>query len=80
MPSTGEFAHLHPAHDGSLHLALPADLAADLVTRGWGRITRGPAPASPPASCMVYGPRDDAELVTVRSIVAASHAYAAGII
>ena len=42
--------------------------------------TRGPAPASPPASCMVYGPRDEDELATVRSIVAASHAYATGII
>src|SRR4029077_132228 len=34
VPSVGEFAHLHPSYDGSLHLALPADLAADLITRG----------------------------------------------
>ena len=37
VPQVGEFAHLHPAHDGSLHLVLPPDLAADVVTQGWGR-------------------------------------------
>lgn len=29
VPEVGEFVHLHPAHDGSLHLALPTELAAD---------------------------------------------------
>ena len=78
MPSVGEFAHLHPSYDGSLHLALPADLAADLVTRGWGRMHPWAGTRLSPGFVMVYGPRDDAELDTVQSIVAASHAYATG--
>ena len=31
-----------------------------------------------PGFMLVYGPRDDDELATVRGIVAASHAYATG--
>ena len=78
VPSVGEFAHLHPSYDGSLHLTLPADLAADLVTRGWGRMHPWAGTRLSPGFVMVYGPRDDEELDTVQSIVAASHAYATG--
>lgn len=78
VPSTGEFAHLHPAYDGSLHLTLPPDLAADLVTRGWGRMHPWAGTRLTPGFVMVYGPRDDNELATVQGIVAASHAYATG--
>jgi len=78
VPRTGEFAHLHPGDDGSLHLALPPALAADAIAKGWGvahplagiRLTQG--------MVMIYGPRDTAELDTVAAIVAASHAYATG--
>jgi phospholipase/carboxylesterase len=78
VPEVGEFAHLHPEYDGSLHLALPPDLAADVVAKGWGtphpwagsRLTAG--------FTMVFGPRTEAELETVAGIVAASHAYASG--
>jgi phospholipase/carboxylesterase len=74
----GEFAHLHPDHDGSLHLALPPALAGDAVAKGWAvahplagiRLARG--------MVMVYGPRDAAELDVVTGIVATSHAYATG--
>jgi len=76
VPSVGEFAHLHPTYDGSLHLALPADLAADVVTRGRGRMHPWAGTRLSPGFVMVYGPRDDAELATVQGIVAASHAYA----
>ena len=31
VPAVGEFAHLHPEYDGSLHVALPPALAADGV-------------------------------------------------
>lgn len=73
----GEFAHLHPSYDGSLHLALPPALARDVVAKGWGvahplagiRLARG--------MVMVYGPRDHAELEIVAGIAASSHAYAA---
>jgi phospholipase/carboxylesterase len=78
VPSAGEFAHLHPAYDGSLHLALPPELAADAVAKGWAvahplagiRLARG--------MVMVYGPRDETELEIVATIVEASHAFATG--
>jgi phospholipase/carboxylesterase len=78
VPRVGEFAHLHPGHDGSLHLALPPALAADAIARGWAiahplagiRLARG--------MVMIYGPRDETELDLVSGIVATSHAYATG--
>ena len=76
VPSVGEFAHQHPAHDGSLHLALPPELVADAVAKGWAaahplagiRLARG--------MVMVYGPRDENELHLVAAMVETSHAYA----
>jgi phospholipase/carboxylesterase len=78
VPSVGEFAHLHPSYDGCLHLALPADLAGDLVTRGWGRMHPWAGTRLSPGFVMVYGPRDETELATVAGVVATSHAYALG--
>ena len=78
VPSVGEFAHQHPTYDGSLHLALPPELVADAVAKGWAvahplagiRLARG--------MVMVYGPRDEGELHVVAAMVATSHAYATG--
>jgi phospholipase/carboxylesterase len=78
VPGAGEFAHLHPGHDGSLHLALPPALAADAIVKRWAvahplagiRLARG--------MVMIYGPRNTAELATVAGIVETSHAYATG--
>ena len=78
VPRAGEFAHLHPGYDGSLHLALPPALAADAVAKGWAvahplagiRLARG--------MVMVFGPRDADELDTVVGIVETSHAFATG--
>jgi len=78
VPQYGEFAHLHPAYDGSLHLALPPDLAADACARGWGRPHMWAGTRLSPGFVMVHGPRDEDELTAVVAIVAASHAYAAG--
>ncbi|KQZ70797.1 luciferase family protein [Nocardioides sp. Root151] len=78
VPGFGEFAHLHPSYDGSLHLVLPADLAADVTTKGWGRPHMWAGTRLSPGFTLVHGPRDDDELVTVRGIVAASHAHASG--
>jgi phospholipase/carboxylesterase len=76
VPSAGEFAHIHPEYDGSLHLSLPVPLAFDALRKGW-------AVAHPLAGIqltsgmvMIFGPRDEAELETVLGIVAASHSYA----
>ena len=78
VPQFGEFAHLHPAYDGSLHLVLPPDLAADVSTKGWGRPHMWAGTRLSPGFMLVHGPRDDDELATVGGIVAASHAYANG--
>lgn len=78
VPEAREFAHLHPEHDGSMHLALPPRLAGDVVAKGWGtphpwaggRLTSG--------FTLVFGPRDEAELEVVTAIATASHHWAAG--
>ena len=78
VPSVGEFAHVHPEHDGSLHLALPPAHAADAVAKGWAVAHPLAGIRVTPGMVLVYGPRDDAELLTVTGIVEASHAYATG--
>jgi phospholipase/carboxylesterase len=78
VPQVGEFAHLHPAHDGSLHLVLPTDLAADVSAKGWGRPHMWAGTRLSPGFMMVYGPRNEEELATVLGIVTASHAFASG--
>jgi phospholipase/carboxylesterase len=78
VPQAGEFAHLHPEYDGSLHMALPPALAREAIAKGWGvahplagiRLARG--------MVMIYGPRNDAELDVVTGILQTSLAYATG--
>jgi hypothetical protein len=74
-----EFAHLHGAEDGSLHLMLPPELAVDAIDKGWAELhpmaRRGVAP---PTLVMLYGPRDEAELATIWQLVQASYAFARG--
>ena len=61
----GEFAHLHPGYDGSLHLALPPALAADRSPRA-GRVAHPLAGVRlTPGMVMCYGPRDADELDVV---------------
>ncbi|MGH8728405.1 MAG: luciferase family protein [Burkholderiales bacterium] len=67
-----EFAHIHPAHDGSLHVALPRDAYDKVLAQGWGE----PHPIS--GTMMVFGPRDAEELEIVFGIVRASYDYARG--
>ena len=74
-----EFAHLHPASDGSLHMALPPDVVEAAIANGWAE--RHPLAGKhglPGNIVMVYGPRDEAELATVADLVRASHAHATG--
>ncbi len=80
VPSAGEFAHVHPGHDGSLHLALPMTLAADLVAKGWGVAHPFAGVRLTPGFVMLFGPRDDAELETVLGVVRTSHAWASGLV
>lgn len=74
-----EFAHIHPHPDnGSMHLRLPPEDAREVIAKGWGEnhylVTQGRLPEG---LIMVFSPRDDDELETVKAIVARSHAYAA---
>jgi hypothetical protein len=74
-----EFAHLHGASDGSLHLMLPVSVAGDAIDKGWSELhpvaRRG---AAPPTLVMLYGPRDPAELEVVWRLVQTSYAFARG--
>ncbi|HEX6403962.1 MAG TPA: phospholipase [Pseudonocardiaceae bacterium] len=78
VPDLGEFAHLHPGYDGSLHLALPVSLAHDALAKGWAVAHPLAGLRLAPGMVMIFGPRDVAELEIVTAIVRASHAYAAG--
>jgi phospholipase/carboxylesterase len=78
VPAAGEFAHLHPGYDGSLHLALPPALAADAIRRGWAVPHPLAGVRLTPGMVMVYGPRDDDELAVVTAIVETGHAWASG--
>ncbi|MDN5893358.1 MAG: DUF5519 family protein [Nocardioides sp.] len=75
---SGEFAHFHPWYDGSLHLALPPDLAADAIAKGWAQPHMWAGSRFADGFVLVYGPRDSAEVDLVAAIVEASHAYASG--
>jgi phospholipase/carboxylesterase len=78
VPQVGEFAHLHPSYDGSLHLALPPPLAADALAKGWSVAHPLAGLRVTPGMVMVFGPRDDDEVEVVAAIVATSHAWASG--
>ncbi len=78
VPSAGEFAHVHPGYDGSLHLALPPALAADVVAKGWGVAHPLAGVRLTPGMTMLFGPRNAAELETVVGVVTTSHAWASG--
>jgi phospholipase/carboxylesterase len=78
VPRAGEFAHLHPSHDGSLHVALPPAMAADVVTKGWGVAHPLAGLQVTPGMVMVFGPRTDPELEVVGAVVTFSRMWAQG--
>ena len=78
VASAHEFAHVHPGHDGLLHLALPPELSRDLVAQGWGVAHPLAGVRLTPGMVMLFGPRGTSELETVIGVVATSHAWAAG--
>jgi phospholipase/carboxylesterase len=79
VPPVGEFAHQHPGHDGSLHVALPPALAAEAIAAGWAQAHPLAGVRLTPGMVMVYGPRDETELEIVAGIVATAHAHATGV-
>jgi phospholipase/carboxylesterase len=78
VPAAREFAHVHPGHDGSMHLALPIALATDVIAKGWGVAHPLAGVRLTPGMVMLFGPRTAAELETVLGVVATSHAWASG--
>ena len=78
VPAAGEFAHLHPGHDGSLHVALPPALVTDLIAKGWGVAHPLAGVRLTPGMVMAFGPRDATELDVVGGVVTTSHSWAAG--
>ncbi len=69
-----EFAHLHPASDGSLHMSLPPKIVDTVIANGWAECHPLAGKHGLPGNIvMVYGPRDEAELEIVGALVRASH-------
>jgi len=68
-----EPAHLHGVTDTSMHLCLPAQRAKEVCDAGWGE-PHGYADHD--TEIMVYGPRDDAELVVVLALLSESVTFA----
>lgn len=72
-----EFAHLHPAHDGSLHMTLPSDIVETVIENGWAEFHPLAGNYGLPSNIvMVYGPRDEHEFEVVADLLRASHAAA----
>jgi Family of unknown function (DUF5519) len=74
VPAVGEFAHLHPGYDGSLHLALPRALAAEAIARGWAVAHPLAGIRLTPGMVLIYGPRtpDELDVVSSRGLQASS--------
>jgi len=74
-----EFAHLHGAADGSLHAALPAEVAAHAIDKGWAELhPLARDGVLPETMVMLYGPRDEAELDTIWQLLQTSYGFARG--
>jgi hypothetical protein len=68
-----EFAHLHPATDGSFHMALAPDDVAEVLIRGWGELHPLASTGKIlPTIAMVFAPRNEQEIDIVLKIAAAA--------
>src|SRR5918996_4919576 len=66
-----EFAHIHPLPDGSLHAALPPELAEEAMEKGWAE--QHPVARMvfiSPNVVMIYAPRNAGEIEIVAGLVA----------
>jgi hypothetical protein len=74
-----EFAHIHPLPDGSLHAALPPELAEEAIEKGWAE--HHPVARMgyiSPNVVMIYAPRNAEEIEIVAGLVEESYHYAEG--
>ena len=70
---------VHPMPDGSLHAALPQEVAQEAVEKGWAE--QHPVARMgyiPPNVVMIYAPRDAEEIEVVAGLVVEAHRYASG--
>lgn len=76
-----EFAHIHPANDGSFHMSLSEIDCAHIIEQGWGELhplsARG---AIQPTVIMVYAPRDEEEIEIIMAIAEASYRHAVKVV
>ena len=75
----GEWGHIHPHYDGSLHLSVPTADAERLIELGWAEfhhvVEQG---LVPPIVIMLYGPRDEDELAVAKHVVEIAYLAAGG--
>jgi hypothetical protein len=74
-----EFAHIHPPPDGSLHAALPLEVAREAVEKGWAE--QHPVARMgyiPQNVVMIYAPRHTEEIEVVVGLVVEAYRYAGG--
>jgi hypothetical protein len=74
-----EFEHIHPLPDGSMHAALPPELAEEAREKGWAE--QHPVARMgyiSPNVVMIYAPRHTGEIEIVAELVAESYRYAGG--
>lgn len=75
----GEWGHIHPPSDGSLHLNVPTALAERLIAAGWAEYHCLVAPGViPPMVIMLYGPRGDDEFAVCTTLVEEAYLAAGG--
>src|SRR5215204_2460681 len=74
-----EFAHIHPMPDGSLHAALPPEVAQEAIVKGWAEqhpmARMGYIPQN---VVMIYAPRDAEEIEVVAELVMEAYRHAGG--
>ena len=76
-----EFAHIHPMPDGSLHAALPPEVAREAIRKGWAE--QHPVARMgyiPQNVVMIYAPRDSQEIEVVAGLVVDAYRYASGVV
>lgn len=74
-----EFAHLHPAYDGSLHMTLDPQTHALAIAGGWAESHPLAGRFAPRTTALVFGARNEAELDMVWWLVQQSYRYASGL-
>ena len=76
-----EFAHIHPMPDGSLHVALPPEVAQEAIGKGWAE--QHPVARMgyiPQNVVMIYAPRNAQEIEVVAGLVVEAYRYASGVL